>query len=312
MKVAVISNPNARRNLLNPQRSADLERRVGDGLFLRTRGPEDCGPAVRRCMDAGVQLILTDGGDGTFHHVWNAAQLEAGPGAPPILPLNSGTLNIVARFAGERRRPEKILDDWRTRAGFDRFALAPALNIELDLTDGSCRRLVGIVALAAGVGVRALELYNADARPGPRAILRLLWAATRSLATGGGFLEDLMRTDALQARVNGAPAVSGAFHVAAAGAFPMSLAGLLRAFPDAGAAGFAFWLGRIQRREIPGLMFRLATGRALRGAQLSEQTVQSVELQSSGNPLRPYIDGELQPPCHAIRITTGAVLRLPV
>lgn len=312
MKVAVISNPNARRNRLDPARALNLQRRVGDGLFLPTRSPADCGAAVRRCMDAGVQLILTDGGDGTFHHVWNAAFAEAGAAAPPILPLNSGTLNIIARFTGERRTPEKILDDWRNRAGIDRFVLAPALNIELDSLDGNCHRLTGIVALAAGVGVRALELYNADARPGPRAILRLLGAAARSLAFGGGFLDDLLRTESLHVSVNDEPAESGAFHVAAAGAFPMSLAGLLRAFPDAGAAGFAFWLGRIQRREIPGLMLRLASGRALRGEQLSERTVQSIELRASGNPLRPYIDGELQAPCNAIRITTGAVLRLPV
>ncbi len=267
---------------------------------------------MRRCLDAGVQLILTDGGDGTFHYVWNAAQLEAGAGAPHILPLNSGTLNIIAQFAGERRKPEQILDDWRSRAGFDRFALAPALNIELDLADGGSRRFTGIVALAAGVAVRALELYNADARPGPRAILRLLWAATRSLAAGGGFLDDLLRTDSLDVRVNGEPAESGAFHVAAAGAFPMSLAGLLRAFPDADAAGFALWLGRIERREIPGLILRLAAGRPLRAAQLTERKVQSVEFRASGNPLRPYVDGELQPPCSSVRIITGPVLRLPI
>ena len=114
-RIAVVFNPNSKKNLLDPGRFEVLEAIVGDvGTVVRTDEPEAVKGLVADFLDAEIPYLVADGGDGAFHWLVNAAHqatAERGRGerVPAILPTNSGTIDFMGRKAGVVGKPEPLL-----------------------------------------------------------------------------------------------------------------------------------------------------------------------------------------------------------
>lgn len=100
---AVIFNPRAARAL----RWRDTIRRLlerGHGYrWLETAGPGHGAHLAREAAQAGADLLVAAGGDGTLHEIVNGVLSDAR--RPAILPLRLGTGNDFARTLGIPREP---------------------------------------------------------------------------------------------------------------------------------------------------------------------------------------------------------------
>ena len=94
-QIGVITNPNSKKNRLNPRRYDTMKRLVGDvGLVKRTHHTGEIAEVVREFLDAGVPYWLADGGDGAFHAI--DAQ-HAQHVRQPLAPAQNDMVAAVAR-----------------------------------------------------------------------------------------------------------------------------------------------------------------------------------------------------------------------
>ena len=110
-RMAVLTNPRARRNRRNPRRIESLRAILGDlGDVFAPDGFDALQEVLQVLRQQEVQLLVVDGGDGTLHrvltgvcHAWGDAPW------PQFAILRSGTMNIVAASIGARGRPDQAL-----------------------------------------------------------------------------------------------------------------------------------------------------------------------------------------------------------
>ena len=149
MSAVIIGNPNSGRggdeNRL--ERYADILRSGGmKTKVLNTEYPDH---ATKLATEAGDQVVIAAGGDGTINEVVNGLQEEATLG---ILPL--GTANVLARELGLPLKPEKACQ--RILEGnHSRIDLGVATNRQ-----GEERRFTFV----AGIGFDANVIYTVTPR----------------------------------------------------------------------------------------------------------------------------------------------------
>ncbi len=113
-----------------------------------TTGPRTAGAIARACVDAGSDLIVTAGGDGTINEV-----VEGMAGCRvPLAVLPAGTANVLANEiglgSGMERAARRLL-----------FSTARQIPLgRLDLADGSAHHFL----LMAGAGLDASIVFNLD------------------------------------------------------------------------------------------------------------------------------------------------------
>ncbi len=178
MRVGLVHNPRARRNRVDPGLAGHLERLAPDGV-IRVAPPdlEALDRAMAQLRDAGVELICVNGGDGTLHRCVGAAVAAWGPELPAFLPLCGGTMNTVARGAGVRGRPRRLLAALTDALATGR-PLATQTRWLLQLTTHEGPRY-GFL-FGNGLIANYLELYYAGDRPGP---VRAAWVLARLVAS---------------------------------------------------------------------------------------------------------------------------------
>ena len=171
-RVLIIANPAAgrarsSRRLLDRVVRA-LERR-GCSVVVRRTGPE-VGDAERmaRNAEAGFEIIVAAGGDGTLNGVANGAvangALANAPHRPlALLPL--GTANLLAREIGLPRRPEDLAEliaagpaqpIWPGRAGDRLFLTMASSGFDAEVVaavNPRLKRFVGRFAFAWAIAV---------------------------------------------------------------------------------------------------------------------------------------------------------------
>jgi len=116
--------------------------------LIATEGPQTAGAIARRAVDAGCDLIVAAGGDGTINEAINGI---AGSNVPfGILP--AGTANVLANEIGFSNRP-----DHAAKQLLDATPVRIALGV-LERPDLPRRHFV----LMAGVGLDARIVYELD------------------------------------------------------------------------------------------------------------------------------------------------------
>lgn len=171
-KIAVVFNPNSKKNLLDPDRFEVLQAIVGDaGTVVRTDEPEAVVAQVANFLDEEIPYLVADGGDGAFHWLVNAAyeavsQRGGGERVPAILPTNSGTIDFMGRKAGVIGKPQPLL---RTLVQMVKDGRQPdivaidSLRLTGDIApDGGPEQpfsRIGFAMALAGVGSRFFQLF---------------------------------------------------------------------------------------------------------------------------------------------------------
>lgn len=200
MRIAVLSNLNSRKNKDRGDRATRIASLLGDaGIVRATRDVAEIRPALRDFRDAGCDVWVADGGDGTLHWMLNEARSlleedgswDEGRGLPVVVPTNGGTIDFVARKARIGGHSDDVIRGLVRRV--DRGI--PLRSIEVGTLevrgrragegdDWSFRRL-GFAVAAGGVGQRFFKKFYEMGRRDRWSILEVCVKGT------AGFVADL-------------------------------------------------------------------------------------------------------------------------
>ena len=159
IRLGVVVNPRARRLRDEGPRRA-LREAARSALWAETSSTSDLPAAVQGLLRSGVNVLATAGGDGALHFVLNelTRHEERWPGV--LLPLQGGTLNIVARYLQPALDPAVQLDRFARQAKGAPFgALAPRSIPLLRVVGESTEPRHGFLFGSEAVK-NALELYD--------------------------------------------------------------------------------------------------------------------------------------------------------
>ena len=311
-RVGIIINANARKNRKSPGLDARLRASLGsEGEVVLTRSLDELGPALRRLLDRGAEVLVASGGDGALHRMANEllAMQEAGELAelPPLVPTNGGTIDFVAKKVGVGGDAEAIVA--RLVAALRGGAL-PVREVEslelrgVERVGGEERtfRRVGFALAAGGVGQRFFEQYYALEDPGPAAIVGVVARAapahaalTLRLPAPAGLrrAEQIFAKTPARVRVDGREVPAAAHGALHAGAFDVDLGGVFRVFPLAAAPGrLHFHAGDVGPWGIIRSLPRMVAGKTLRAEGLVEKAGEEMLIEATEGPLSPVVDGE--------------------
>lgn len=317
--IAVIVNPNSRKNRRGGVRVDDLRAAVGSsGEVFVTQSLAELESTIDHVLGMDPSCLVSVGGDGALHWALNAARprCEAkGQTLPPMLPTNGGTIDFVARKAGVQGNAMVLLP--RLRAHLDRTPTLPtveldSLALEAESADGT-RSLLGFAVAAAGIGQRFFDKYYQDDDPGPLTIVSVIAKAVGSLSVGGQYAKDVFKPFAARVTIDGVelPAAQhGGIH---AGAFDVNLGGVIKVFPLAREQGTVqFQAGAISAPQIVAALPALLRGKAITTSpDLRDTAGHVMEIEATGDELlRPVVDGEIYEGIRKLRLAPGPRIRV--
>jgi diacylglycerol kinase family enzyme len=297
-RVALIVNPIATR-LRRPHRERVVRVLAPAGLewVLPTEGPGDAVRLARWAADAGAEVVVTLGGDGTAADVAGAL---AGRGVA-LAPLPAGSTNVFGRAAGWPAELDRAIGavGGRVASGETR-----ALTLGVVSAGGAERTF----CVNAGAGIDAETTAWVEDRP--RLKRRLRQGAFVIGATRAG----LRRGAALTVRADDGDEVPAATVIAACGGPYAWLATRpLDLVPGAAFDGVLGWLAILRSR--PHELARL-TGRALRGHDLQGEVAlmhgraeREIVVRAAA-PVAVQADGEPLGRHAEVRMRPGPALRL--
>jgi hypothetical protein len=204
MRVGVIRNPQSHAN----RREGEVSAPRADVLFAQPETRRDVVAEVKRFAEAGCELVIIDGGDGTVREVLSALPAAFGETPPLLSVISSGKTNILAFDLGVRGSWTLDAILAAARQTDARIRLRSPLEVTRD--GGSGPPLRGFVFGAAGL-VRATSLASGLHRAHVFhnvSVALTLAGAVGQLASGGA--DDAWRRgETLSLSVDGEPARSG-------------------------------------------------------------------------------------------------------
>ncbi len=169
MRARIVDNPDSYRGAYPVERVLPVFRAAGWEVDVVHRGGQRrAREQVGDALDAGCELLIAAGGDGTLRDIASAL---AGS-AIPLAVLPGGTANLWAHELGAARQPEaaaraivagddRLMDLGRLTAGdggWLRFMLIAGFGVDglaLERTDARLKRRLGVLGVGIGV-LRAL------------------------------------------------------------------------------------------------------------------------------------------------------------
>jgi diacylglycerol kinase (ATP) len=164
MRVGVLTNLRAGKNNKRVQRVLAFLGRQHTLLHEETLDFDRVPEVMREFAEAGVQVLVMNGGDGTLQHALTYLFGPNAPGwRPMIAPIRGGRTNMVASDLGAQRDPVKSLERLLAAAETDRLAdllsPRPVLRVALP-NEGNvqCGMFFGAGALHRAVGLAHVAL----------------------------------------------------------------------------------------------------------------------------------------------------------
>jgi diacylglycerol kinase family enzyme len=192
--IAIIANPNARRNREWPLAAQQLRKAAPGAAILETRGPDELAAVAKAVKAERPRVVAIAGGDGTVTHTVTALSAVLGDELPPLALLGGGAYDSLAPLGGKGDA------DVRLR----RLSEALASGAELKLEQRDTLRVEGRCGFRFGVGlpVRFIEAVYASGRSGPMTSARLLVRAFWSSLRRGRFARRLYAPMDLRVRLD--------------------------------------------------------------------------------------------------------------
>lgn len=336
-RIAVIFNPNSRKNRKRPHGWAErLRHIVADlGEVHETRELAELRPVLESALERGVDYLVSDGGDGSLHWAANETlallrQSATSPRLPNLVPTNGGTIDFVARKVGITGNAEKILLSLTKSLKRRRPPeLVPIDSLEVvgSQRDAQGReqpfQRIGFALAAGGIGQRFFDKYYREPEPGTRAILSVVLRAVSSYGLGqlGGLApepalrygREVFAPTRARVTIDGWPVPCDSHGAIHAGSLDVSLAGLFKVFPLARTRGqLHFQAGGIVPTEIIRALPDLYRGRAIKSEHLFEKSGQEMHVEALGDELlSPIIDGEIFRGLSHMTVRRGPVIWVP-
>ena len=193
--IAIIANPNARRNREWPLAAQMLRKAAPGASILETRGPEELVSVAKAVKKERPRVVAIAGGDGTVTHTVTALAGVLGDDLPPLALLGGGAYDSLAPLGGKGDAEDRLR----------RLSEALASGSELRLTERDTLRVEGRCGFRFGVGlpVRFIEAIYASGSSGPLTSTRLLARAIWSSLRHGAFARKLYAPMDLRVRLDG-------------------------------------------------------------------------------------------------------------
>ena len=165
--IAIIANPNARRNREWPLAAQQLRKAAPGAPLIETRNANELAKAARALAADRPRVLAIAGGDGTVTHTVTALFKEMDGKLPPLALLGGGAYDSLAPLGGGGDAEDRLR----------RLSEAVASGNELTLIERDTLRIDDRCGFRFGVGlpVRFIEAVYATGSNGP-------WASTRVLA----------------------------------------------------------------------------------------------------------------------------------
>lgn len=329
MRIAVVLNPNSRKNRRAGVRAAQLRDVLGSaGEVYVTQSHAELTDVLEEVLTPELSCLVSVGGDGALHWALNAARpLAAARGMelPMMLPTNGGTIDFVARRAGVEGRAESLLP--RLMKALERGPLEATVLDSLEVRihegqgDGPARDVLGFAMAAAGIGQRFFDEYYEADDPGPLTIVSIMAKGVASLGAGllpgplgrrgGRNARRLFRPFEARVTIDGVEVKDTAHGAVHAGAFDVNLGGVVRVFPLAKAPGaMHVQAGAISPAEMVRALPALLAGGAIPSKTLRDTNGTRMDVEALGEPLRPVIDGEMYQDVRRLSVALGPRVRI--
>jgi diacylglycerol kinase family enzyme len=192
--IAIIANPNARRNREWPLAAQQLRKAAPGAVILETRSAEDLTAAAKALKADRPRVLAIAGGDGTVTHTVTALAGAMGNDLPPLALLGGGAYDSLAPLGGKGDAEDRLR----------RLSEAVASGIELRFEQRDTLRVDGRCGFRFGVGlpVRFIEAIYASGSSGPITSTRLLARGFWSSLTAGPFARKLYAPMDLRVRLD--------------------------------------------------------------------------------------------------------------
>ncbi len=343
MQIAIITNPNSRKNKGRSDRVSALQDIVGDhGTVHQTQSTDEIKPLLREFLQNKAEYWVADGGDGALHWMLRAAMEifeEQGLSANdeltlPIamLPTKGGTIDFVAHNVGLQQDTESLLVNLRAaleRGAAVKESLIDSIAISgLQEVDGKVLpfRTFGFAVAACGVGQKFFEKYYDHSDPNPKTIVKIVANALASMPAAvtplkkmpgasslGRYASDLFAPVNALVEMDGTTLPHNSFTGVHVASMSLNLGGVFHLFPKADQPGKLHALvGAPSAMTIVKNLPRMAKGKALRGNGLIDQTCENLFIRSEGKLLAPIIDGEVYENVREMTLSLGPRIRVPL
>ena len=325
MRIAVVLNPNSRKNRRAGVRAAQLRELLGSsGEVYVTQDHAELNDVLSSVLTPELSCLVSVGGDGALHWALNAARPIAaarGMPLPMMLPTNGGTIDFVARRAGVEGRAESLLPRLMKALEKGPLEATELDSLDVRIDDGQERDVLGFAMAAAGIGQRFFDEYYAADDPGPLTIVRVMGKALFSLTAGllpgsvgvryGESARRLFRPFEANVKIDGVEVPGTAQGAVHAGSFDVNLGGVVRVFPLAKAPGaMHVQAGAISPSEMVRALPALLAGGAIPSKTLRDTRGERMDIEALDEPLRPVIDGEMYQGVRRLSVTLGPRIRI--
>lgn len=331
LRVGVITNPNSAQNRRAPRR-VDLLRAAlgGMGEVVQTHHVDEVPAAVERLVDAGVDVLVADGGDGAVHWLLAALRprLEAGEPTPALMPTNAGTINFLCGKIGLKGAPDDIIRRLivairdgapLTRFELDSLRLSGVSGPEAE-RPGEPWVALGFASALVGVGQRFFDKFYAMDIEHPVGVVSVTGAVLASQAIAQSPLRHLPLPATIKAY--GAPVfeptearvwldgvrVSGrTFTAINVGSIDINIGGVYRFFHEAAAPGVLHvQVGEPTFGEVVRNLPRMMAGQTLRFARYVERPANRLRIEvDEPFAIDPVVDGELFYGLSSVEVAPG-------
>ena len=199
--IAIIANPNARRNREWPLAAEQLRKAAPGARILETRGPDELAGVAKAVAADRPRVLAIAGGDGTVTHTVTALASTMGDDLPPLALLGGGAYDSLAPLGGKGDAEDRL------RKLSEALASGTELKVEQRDTlrivpDGSKSATRCGFRFGVGLPVRFIEAIYASGNTGPLASARLLVRAFWSSLSRGPFARKLYAPMDLRVRLD--------------------------------------------------------------------------------------------------------------
>ena len=210
--IAIIANPNARRNREWPLAAQQLRKAAPGARLFETRNADELSKTAQALAAERPRVIAIAGGDGTVTHTVTALSRAMDGKLPPLSLLGGGAYDSLAPLGGggdaevRLKRLSEALASGNELKTVERDTLRVTEEPALPATGGgrSPEHLIGRCGFRFGVGlpVRFVEAIYAGGNSGPWASTRILLKTLLSSLTMGPFARKLYAPMDLRVRLD--------------------------------------------------------------------------------------------------------------
>ena len=342
MQIGVITNPNSRKNRLQPDRADRLGDILGNiGEVHTTQSVDHIKPILREFLRKRARYWVADGGDGALHWMLRLGMevLEEDEFAGmdlslPMVPTKGGTIDFVANNVGIRGNAESILA--KLRDSIERGRRIEEVEVDSMLIEGVeidengdelPFRTYGFATAAGGVGQRFFSKYYDHDDPNPKTIVKVLANTLVSMPVAMSplgkipgmpenlrqYARDLFEPTRARVTMDGMILPGTDFTGIHVASMSINLGGVFQFFGKAEKPGLMHALiGSPSPMTIALNLPRMARGKELRGRRVIDRPCRELSIESMGDELlAPVIDGEYYRNLRRLEFHLGPRVRIP-